>query len=328
VVKNEVTQKEKLKHTITIMSLQRVSTVRFITDNGTPTAADGDDSGIGSTRPTRPARTTSVQTNDIDEILLRFRIRDELFCPAGSKFNGDTFKRKSDEYRAKLQLAEKHRVHVGGLTTPQGGGINVTINASSTLKGLFFFEGPISGRKFSVETAAAAEVMRQAGYKEFKMDHYSDIAQLPKAEVARNDNTNDEVADPTTAPVPSQVKLPDFTAFGGNFPPLYTKERGEKYAVSLLRAWEDRVIIDNVVYSPYKAWTNKEVLKQHGFNDDFTNKSKAYIAAKMVCSNNDPATAHTSTTLAKKATGWSGKGNRTWFDVAVSIANNTYVASS
>jgi hypothetical protein len=310
-------KKKQHKKDETMSSLQQVSTVRFVTDSTT-----GDDSD--TRQPTRPARTTPVQTSDLDEVLLRFRIRDESFCPTGSRFNGDTFKRKSDEYRTKLQLAEKHRVHVGGHTTPQGGGINLTINASSTLKGLFFFEGPVSGRKFSVETVGAAEAMRRAGYKEFKMDHYSDCAQLPKAERAASD-FND--ADATTAPVLSQVKLPDFRCFDGKFPPLYMKE-GEKYATSLLRAWDDRVIVNNVVYSPYKAWVNKEILKQHGFNDDFTNRSKAYIAAKMVCSTTDPATAYTSTTLAKKATGWDGKGDKTWFDVAVSIANNTYVASS
>jgi hypothetical protein len=299
------------------MPLQQVSSVRFTTDADGTTAADNE-------RPTRPARTTPVLTDDHEEVLRRFRIRDDRFCP-GKQFNGDTFKRKSDEYRAKLQLVEKHRVHIGGgHTTPEGGGvINLTINASSTLKGLYFFEGLVSGRRFSVATAGDAERMRQAGFREFQMDHFLDSAQLPQAEKPVND-TND-TADPVMAPVPSQVKLPDFACFDGKFPPLYMKE-GEKYATALLRAWEERVIVNSVVYSPYKVWTDKNILKQHGFKDDFTNKSKAYIAIKKVCNANDPATGYTSTTLARKATGWTGKGDKPWFDVAISIANGSYVA--
>jgi hypothetical protein len=297
------------------MSLQQVASVRFITDDGTTTTGDTE-----SNKTTRPVRKTPVVTTDLEEVLRRFRMRDDPFCPS-KQFNGDTFKRKSDEYRARLQWVEKHRIHVGGGrgNNSQGQGISLTINASSTLKGLFFFEGPVSGHKFSVESASDAEAMRQAGFREFKMDHFSDSTKLPKAEMVPNDDT-----DATMGPVPSQVKLPNFRHFDGKFPPLYLKERGEKFAIALLRAWEERVIVDNVVYSPYKDWTNKDLLKQHGFKDDFTNKSKAYIAIKKVCNDkDDPATSYTSTALARKATGWSGKGDKSWFDIAVSIANNS-----
>jgi len=102
----------------------------------------------------------------------------------------DIFKKKSKEQHIKEQnelAVEKRRVHVGGnvqgKNAPTAQLVMETNAATVNGDKKYLFQGPVSGRYFSVSTQAAAEEMRRRGFIEVRVDHFTDFAQLPEEEV-------------------------------------------------------------------------------------------------------------------------------------------------
>lgn len=207
----------------------RVASVSF-TSSDNSLSSDNNNNSQG-----RSTSTANVVTQDLDEVLRRFCVRDEKCCGSGP-FNGDTFKRKSQEYIKEHGLAEKHWVLLGG--NVQGNApTQLVIQTAATFKENYFFQGPVSGRTFSVASAAMAEEMKRRNFIEVQVDHFTDPTKCPEAEAPEGDSNVDVLM----APVPSQLKLPNFSALGGKLPKLYQANSDEKYSAQLVRAWGKNV---------------------------------------------------------------------------------------
>lgn len=288
--------------------------VVFSDSNNSDNNNNNNEGNLGvTTRSSTAERPIPTPSQSIDVHLERFAstYNDEFF----TSFNRDTFKRLADEMYERLKIPENYRVvnqslYVGAAQVP-----TMIVNNSNALKEHFFFKGE-EGVFFSVQDDDMRKEALSRNFEQIWMPHYSTIEQMPATR--RRRLLPPEDPERTTVPKDS---YPPFR--NGKIPSLYEKkDAGDTYAVKIVRAWEDRLIVNGIAYTPYKFWVIKDA-KKEGLKESITRFAKPYVAVKKVFAGKPPVEIKDDVKiLAIKATRWKQNQNNEegWFEIAKAIA--------
>jgi hypothetical protein len=283
----------------------------------------GDDEAENRKRPFRAPAMLSTIRDYVD----RFDgARKELNHKEGKKFNIDTFQRQEADYRELHGFCQVKPVGQtydgldrGSSTAVSQTGVSIAQVLSPA--NYFFFvdpESPFDGG-FSVHSLAAQQVAIKRGFREVNFSHLSAIEQIPhRAKKATAIETID-------LPPPSTLRLPE-----GTLPNLF-RHGEEPYAVSLVRAFEDKFVDPKtkIPYSPCRLWTPEARQaaghKSTGSTGTLHSWCYGYYAVRAVKTNVNPSDIKDSLSLLRKLAA-KNKPNEMpkggWLELASTVANN------
>jgi hypothetical protein len=200
-------------------------------------------------------------------------------------FNAVDFSARAEAHVQRYDIAEKYRVTNNG-QIKIGAPAQIVVNNCATLNDNFFLKSPNAEKYFSVRDSELRDECVRRGYVEIRLDHFMDFTSLPPV-VASLPPDEPEPMDPMAAFVPGNALNPLYPPFnGGTLPKLFKVDRDEKFAVVIVRAWEERFICDGRVYSPVKYWNPDEV-KELGCREPITRWAKAYVAVMIIITEGD-----------------------------------------
>jgi hypothetical protein len=218
---------------------------------------------------------SSRVVRNIDSLLDNFdRGLGKLFPKA---FNAVEFGVQSDRHLDKYDIRDKFRVTNNNKITI-GRAADIVVNNCATLNNNFFFYDERRKTYFSVRNQEMRTEALRLGYKEIYLSHFMEMNDIPQPLVVVTPDRPDY--DPFTAPVGTENE-PEYPPFDEvphkKIPQIFKKDRAEKYAAAIVRAWEDRFIYDGRAYSPIKWWDEKEV-RARGCTEPLTRLGKPYCA--------------------------------------------------
>lgn len=211
----------------------------------------------------------------------RFLFSYDEFFPQSTRdvFNRDTFEWLATAKYAEHGIPENFRIDNQSLLVGAAAVQPMIINNMNVLKEHYFFKGS-DGTFFSVQDEDMRREARKRNYEEFFMAHYTKLDHLPQT-IVPTVITPPPTINPEIAPFRTDIYPP---SVGGNIPPLYKKENTEVYAVHIVRAWEDRIIVNGQPFMPFRLWDVRDA-KASGITEPLTHIAKPYIVVRRVKSN-------------------------------------------
>ena len=164
------------------------------------------------------------------------------------------------------------------------------------------------------------QLMEERSFVVFEVNHFTTLSESELPQAAET-----APVAPPSDDAPTELTLPTVAELDKKLPRLYQANRDESVATQLVRAFEEKVVVQDsrgntkVVYSPYRLWT-KELAKVDP--PAFTNRCKAYYAFMKLLQESEGSPAdikESQNSLTKKGTNMKKPEQaRDWFEAAKS----------
>jgi hypothetical protein len=240
-----------------------------------------------------------------------------------SPFSAVQWEVQARELYEDLEYAERYRVTNGNKISIAGEN-TIVVNNVATLNNNYFFHGN-AGTIFSVRDEEMRREALRKGYKEVRVSHYMSCDDIPAKEQRAPVSPEGRSVNALLTEV-GDHNYPNFQKRDGKLTPLFS-QKGETYAQALLRAWEDRIIYEDLAHTPYVHWDMEKAKAEHGLTDPITRLAKAYVAVKLRVRDGDlpENIKEGGAVLQAHATKWRSENKELskvgWFNLAIDIYN-------